>query len=148
MRMTSLLPSAPPTAPSLVGGSSCSDGACSTGVATAAAGRGRHRQYSCRSYYLHRDSRFKIHVLIFILVLVTHLHTTYTHIPCMQTPKRSVRLLVEEGRLLERKSHRRLSSHPSMTLSRLGHSRHTCTSMWLFSSSFSFRSDGDLFEYM
>jgi|MEHZ01.5.fsa_nt_MEHZ011467145.1_1 hypothetical protein len=148
MRMTSLLPSAPPTAPSLVGGSSCSDGACSTGVATAAAGRGRHRQYSCRSYYLHRDFRFKIHVLIFILVLVTHLHTTYTHIPCMQTPKRSVRLLVEEGRLLERKSHRRLSSHPSMTLSRLGHSRHTCTSMWLFSSSFSFRSDGDLFEYM
>jgi hypothetical protein len=47
-------------------------------------------------------------VLIFVLVFVTHVHTTYTHIPCMQTPKRSVRLLVEEGQLLERKSHRRL----------------------------------------
>jgi hypothetical protein len=65
-------------------------------------------------------------VLIFILVFVTHVHTTYayTHIPCMQTPDRSARLLVEEGRLLERKSRRRLRSHPSMTLSRLGCSRH------------------------
>jgi hypothetical protein len=53
-------------------------------------------------------------------------HYTYTHIPCMQTPERPVRRLVciEEGRLLERKSRRRLSSRPSMTLSRLGHSRH------------------------
>jgi hypothetical protein len=53
-----------------------------------------------------------------------HYIRLYTHIPCMQTPNRSVRLLVEEGRLLERKSRRRLSSHPSMTLSRLGYSRH------------------------
>ena len=50
-------------------------------------------------------------------------HYTYTHIPCTQTPERPVRRLVciEEGRLLERKSRRRLSSHPSMTLSRLGY---------------------------
>jgi hypothetical protein len=48
--------------------------------------------------------------LIFVLVVVTHVHTAYTHIPCMQTPKRAVRLLVEEGRLLERKSHRRAPS--------------------------------------
>jgi hypothetical protein len=32
--------------------------------------------------------------------------------------------IVEEGRLLERKSRHQLSSHPSMTLSRLGYNRH------------------------
>ena len=44
MRMPLLSPSVPPTAPSLVGESPCSDGACSTGVATAAAAKGRGRR--------------------------------------------------------------------------------------------------------
>ena len=42
----------------------------------------------------------------------------------MHANTETVLVLVEEGRLLERKSRHRLSSHPSMTLSRLGYSRH------------------------